>query len=58
MPCMKLDETAKGLILTQPHPPDLIIERAGGLEAFPAYNVFQQLAVTRLGDEQYGHRAQ
>lgn len=50
---MKLRETTAGLFLAGEYPPEEVLERAGGLGAFPAYNVFQQLHRIRLGDAKF-----
>lgn len=36
--------------------PEELIERAGGLPAFPSYNVFQLMGVSRHGDERFPSR--
>ena len=45
--------TPSGIHLLEPFPPELILERAGGLSACPAYEVYQSLNVTRLRDPKY-----
>jgi hypothetical protein len=45
--------TPAGLHLTAPLDPETVILRAGGLKAFPAYEVFQDLGVTRYGDPHF-----
>jgi hypothetical protein len=45
--------TPGGLHLPDPVGPELILERAGGMAAFPAYQLFIQLGLTRLRDRRY-----
>ena len=45
--------TPAGLHLMAPLDPEAFIHRAGGLKAFPAYEVFQRLGVTRYGDSRF-----
>lgn len=42
-----------GLHLPAVYPPHKVIDRAGGLDGFPAYYVWHQLHYDRLGDEQF-----
>ncbi|HEX8317121.1 hypothetical protein [Longimicrobium sp.] len=49
----QIRQTPAGIHLPVPLPPDVIVERAGGLRGFPAYEVFQTLNVTRLRDTKY-----
>lgn len=54
---MKLDTTQTGIVLPKPYPAEELLKRAGGLAAFPAYNVFQQLHRIRLGDGRFATKA-
>jgi hypothetical protein len=49
----QLRETPSGIFLSEPLNPEYILERAGGLDGFPAYQIFQSLNVTRLKDPKY-----
>jgi hypothetical protein len=49
----QIRQTPAGILLQVPLAPEIILERAGGLPAFPAYEVFQALNVTRLRDTKY-----
>ncbi len=47
---MRIAQTPAGISLPVPYPAEEILERAGGVPGFPAYNVFQSLFLTRLRD--------
>ena len=42
--------TPAGLKLLKPYPPEELLKRAGGVQAFPAFHVFQAMHLTRLKD--------
>ena len=50
---MRISQTPGGLHLPHPYPAEEIVRRVGGIAAFPAYNVFQALALTRLRDNRF-----
>jgi hypothetical protein len=49
----KIQTTPAGIYLPQPLSPEVLLARAGGISACPAYEVFQSLNVTRLKDPTY-----
>ncbi len=47
---MQITRTPAGLDLLTPYPPEELLTKAGGVQGFPAYHVFQAMALTRLKD--------
>jgi len=50
---MQITETRAGLVLRKPYPPEELLKRAGGIQGFPAYHVYQGLTLTRLKDTRF-----
>ncbi len=50
---MQITNTPAGLVLPKPYPPEELLQRAGGIQGFPAYHVCQALTLTRLKDTRF-----